>query len=45
MICSTCARGLTDFDFIATNTGILFVAGRPETFSYDPDVNLTEDGR
>jgi RHS repeat-associated protein len=35
----------TNADIIATNTGNLFVAQTPETFLYDADGNLTNDGR
>ncbi|HEU5072417.1 MAG TPA: type IV secretion protein Rhs, partial [Verrucomicrobiae bacterium] len=35
----------TNADLIATNTGNLFVAQTPETFQYDLDGNLTNDGR
>jgi YD repeat-containing protein len=30
---------------LSSNSGSLFLAKRPETFAYDPDGNLTQDGR
>jgi RHS repeat-associated protein len=35
----------TNADIIATNTGNVFVAQEPETFGYDADGNMTNDGR
>jgi len=35
----------TATDTIATNFGSVFVSQTPETFGYDPDGNLTNDGR
>ncbi len=35
----------TNADIIATNVGNLYVAQTPETFGYDLDGNLTNDGR
>jgi RHS repeat-associated protein len=35
----------TNADIIATNTGNLFLPQTPETFAYDLDGNLTNDGR
>jgi RHS repeat-associated protein len=35
----------TNTDIAVTNTGTLFVAKNPETFTFDSDGNLTSDGR
>jgi RHS repeat-associated protein len=35
----------TNADIIATNTGNVFLAQEPETFGYDADGNMTNDGR
>jgi len=35
----------TNADIVATNTGNVFVVQTPETFGYDADGNLTNDGR
>ena len=37
--------GTNDPDVVASQTGRVFVAQTPETFQYDQDGNLTQDGR